>query len=100
MPARLVERRIALMFALFLMLLAAATLRAGYLFAFKGGSLKKLAATQQIEDLSVPAKRGTITDRHGIALAISADASTVFAGTGVKAVDPSALCRWWAASAK
>jgi cell division protein FtsI (penicillin-binding protein 3) len=91
-PARLVERRIGLMFALFLVLLGAATLRAGYLFAFKGGSLKKLAATQQIEDLSVPAKRGTITDRHGIALAISADASTVFA-TPFQVQDPVATAR-------
>ena len=80
------------MFAIFLALIALATLRAGYLFAFKGGSLKKLASTQQIEDLSVPAKRGTVTDRHGISLAVSADASTVFA-TPFLIRDPVATAR-------
>jgi cell division protein FtsI (penicillin-binding protein 3) len=77
--ARLVERRIGLLFAVFLMLLALAVLRAGYLMAFKGGQLKRLANTQQVEDVKLIAKRGTITDRHGAALAISEDASTVYA---------------------
>jgi cell division protein FtsI (penicillin-binding protein 3) len=78
-PVRLIERRIGLLFACFLALLALATLRAGYLFAFKGGSLKQLAATQQVENLTEIAPRGTITDRHGTDLAVSEDASTVYA---------------------
>ena len=35
--------------------------------------------TQQVEDLDVPARRGTITDRRGVELAVSEDAVTVFA---------------------
>jgi cell division protein FtsI (penicillin-binding protein 3) len=78
-PARLVERRIGLLFAVFLMLLGLAVLRAGYLFAFKGGELKSLAATQQVENMTMPAKRGTIYDRHGRELAVSEVAATVYA---------------------
>jgi hypothetical protein len=49
---RLANRRIGLLFAFFLMLLSVAALRAGYLFAFKGGELKSLAATQQVENIT------------------------------------------------
>jgi cell division protein FtsI (penicillin-binding protein 3) len=76
---RLVERRIGLLFALFLVLLSAATLRATWLGTVKAGALKKRALTQQVEQLDVPARRGTITDRHGVELAVSEDAVTVFA---------------------
>src|SRR2546425_5756624 len=78
-PVRLIERRIGLLFASFLLLLSLATFRAGYLFAFKGSSLRQLAATQQAENLTEIAKRGTITDRRGTDLAVSEDASTVYA---------------------
>ena len=77
--ARLTERRVGLLFAVFLALLAFAGLRAGYLLAFKGGDLKPRAATQQVENVTVIAQRGTITDRNGAELAVSEDASTVFA---------------------
>ena len=77
--ARLTERRVGLLFAVFLGMLAFAGLRAGYLLAFKGGDLKLRAATQQVENVTVIAPRGTITDRNGAELAVSEDASTVFA---------------------
>jgi cell division protein FtsI (penicillin-binding protein 3) len=67
------------MFAIFLLALAFATLRAGYLLAFKGGDLKTMAATQHVQDVTLIAKRGTITDRHGAELAVSEDAATIFA---------------------
>jgi cell division protein FtsI (penicillin-binding protein 3) len=76
---RLVERRIGLLFALFLLLLGAAALRATWLGTVRAGSLKHRAVSQQREDLKVPARRGTITDRHGTELAVSEDAVTVFA---------------------
>jgi cell division protein FtsI/penicillin-binding protein 2 len=76
---RLVERRIGLLFALFLVLLAAAILRATWLGTVEAGGLKERALTQQTEQLGVPARRGTITDRHGVELAVSDDATTVFA---------------------
>ena len=77
--ARLTERRVGLLFAVFLVLLMFASLRAGYLLAFKGGDLKSRAAMQQVENVTVIARRGTITDRNGAELAVSEDASTVFA---------------------
>ncbi len=76
---RLVDRRIGLLFAVFLLLLGLATLRATWLGTVQAGSLSKRAATQQVEDLKVPATRGTVTDRHGVELAVSEEATTVFA---------------------
>jgi cell division protein FtsI (penicillin-binding protein 3) len=76
---RLVDRRIGLLFALFLLLLGLATVRATWLGTVRASSLKSRAATQQVEDLTVPATRGTITDRHGVELAVSEEATTVYA---------------------
>jgi cell division protein FtsI (penicillin-binding protein 3) len=76
---RLVERRIGLLFALFLLLLGAATARATWIGTVKAGSLGDRALQQQVEDMVVHARRGTIMDRHGMDLAISEDAVTVFA---------------------
>jgi cell division protein FtsI/penicillin-binding protein 2 len=76
---QLVERRIGLLFALFLLLLSAATLRATWLGTIRAGSLKKRALSQQVEHIDVPGRRGTISDRHGVELAVSEDSITVFA---------------------
>jgi cell division protein FtsI (penicillin-binding protein 3) len=76
---KLVERRIGLLFALFLLLLGAATARAAWLGTVKSESLGERAVQQQVEDLVVPARRGTILDRRGVELAVSEDAVTVFA---------------------
>jgi cell division protein FtsI (penicillin-binding protein 3) len=76
---RLVNRRIGLLFAIFLVLLGAATARAAWLGTFGSGHLDERAATQQTEDLTVFARRGTITDRNGVELAVSDDSVTVFA---------------------
>ena len=78
-PTRLVERRIGLLFALFLMLLGLAALRATWLGTVKSGSLSDRAVSQQIEDIADPARRGTIFDRNGVELAVSEDSVTVFA---------------------
>ncbi len=75
----LLNRRIGLLFALFLCLLGLASLRAVWLGTVKASGLKERADTQQVEDLDVPATRGTITDRNGLELAVSEDAVTVFA---------------------
>src|ERR687895_803819 len=75
---KLVERRIGLLFALFLLLLGAATARAAWLGTVKSDSLGDRAVQQQIEELVVPAPRGTIIDRHGVDLAVSEDAVSVF----------------------
>jgi cell division protein FtsI (penicillin-binding protein 3) len=76
---RLVERRIGLLFALFLVLLSLAGLRATWLGTVKASSLKQRAASQQVQEIALPARRGTISDRHGVELAVSEDATTVFA---------------------
>ena len=75
----LINRRIGLLFALFLLLLGLASMRAAWLGTVRADSLKERAVTQQVEDLDVPARRGTITDRRGVELAVSEDAVTVFA---------------------
>jgi cell division protein FtsI (penicillin-binding protein 3) len=78
-PTRLVERRIGLLFAMFLMLLAIAALRATWLGTIRSGSLSQRAVSQQIQNVDDPAQRGTIYDRNGVELAVSEDSVTVFA---------------------
>jgi cell division protein FtsI (penicillin-binding protein 3) len=73
------QRRIGALFAVFLALLAAAAARAAYLGVVHGAALRKVARTQQVTDETVPAQRGTVTDRNGTALAISEPADDVSA---------------------
>jgi cell division protein FtsI/penicillin-binding protein 2 len=68
-----VDRRIGILFLAFLALLAIALMRATYL------ALQRAAATQQVVTEVIPAPRGTITDRHGVELAISESADDVVA---------------------
>jgi cell division protein FtsI (penicillin-binding protein 3) len=75
----LVERRIGLLFAFFLVLLALAAGRSLQLGVLKGGMLTKAAASQQTADTVVPAHRGTIVDRHGVELAVSQAADDISA---------------------
>jgi cell division protein FtsI (penicillin-binding protein 3) len=76
---RLIERRIGLLFAVFLALLALAGIRAGWLGVVRADALRKVAATQQTAKVVVPAERGAITDRNGIELAVSQPATTIAA---------------------
>ena len=73
----LIERRIGLVFAGFLVLLSFAAARAVWLGTVQAGTLKQAAATQQESKVTVPARRGAITDRNGIELAVSQPATTV-----------------------
>jgi cell division protein FtsI (penicillin-binding protein 3) len=72
-----VPRRIGLLFAVFLGLLAIAGVRATYLGAVKGTSLKNAAATQQAAEVEVPARRGAIVDRRGVELAVTEPADDI-----------------------
>jgi cell division protein FtsI (penicillin-binding protein 3) len=74
-----IDRRIGLLFLVFLLALGLATLRAGWLGAVRAPALKQAAATQQVQELTLPAPRGTITDRNGAVLAVSEPASDVSA---------------------
>jgi cell division protein FtsI/penicillin-binding protein 2 len=76
---RLIERRIGLLFAVFLFLLCAGAARAAWLGVIKRGTLEKAAVTQQQADVVVPARRGSISDDHGIQLAVSEPAVDVAA---------------------
>ena len=73
------NRRIGLLFGLFLVLLVCAVGRATWLTTVKAADLKSRALSQQVEDINVPAARGSIVDRHGLDLAVSEEATTVFA---------------------
>jgi cell division protein FtsI (penicillin-binding protein 3) len=75
----LTDRRIGLLFLVFVGALGVATLRAGWLGAVRAPALKRAAATQQVQTLELPAPRGTITDRNGAVLAVSEPASDVSA---------------------
>jgi cell division protein FtsI/penicillin-binding protein 2 len=73
------NRRIGLLFGVFLCLLVCAIGRATWLASVKASDLKSRALSQQVADIDVPAARGSITDRHGLDLAVSEEAVTVFA---------------------
>jgi cell division protein FtsI/penicillin-binding protein 2 len=88
----LIERRIGLLFAVFLGMLLLAGARAGWLGVVRASSLKEAAATQQKSDIIVPARRGTITDINGTELAVSQPAQTI-AATPYLIKDPAEAAR-------
>jgi cell division protein FtsI (penicillin-binding protein 3) len=73
------DRRIGILFLVFLGLLGVALARATYLGSVRAGSLERAAATQQVSNVTVPAPRGTITDRNGSELAVSESADDIVA---------------------
>ena len=79
----LLERRIGLLFAVFLVLLALAGLRATWLGGVRANDMRSRAVSQQVQNVDVSARRGTIRDRHGMELAVSEDSVTVFANPKV-----------------
>ncbi|MFI5028311.1 MAG: peptidoglycan D,D-transpeptidase FtsI family protein [Solirubrobacterales bacterium] len=85
---RVIERRIGLLFAGFLLCFLIIVARAFWLQGVQGAQLASEAAYQQTESVMVPGLRGTILDRHGDALAASEDASTIYA-TPYQVKDPS-----------
>jgi cell division protein FtsI/penicillin-binding protein 2 len=89
---RLIERRIGLVFALFLIGLGIAAGKALWLGVVKASALRGAAATQQKATLTVPARRGPITDRNGEELAVSQPATSV-AATPYLIGDPLAVAR-------
>lgn len=76
---QLVERRIGLLFALFLAALAVGATKAAWLGVVKAPALQRAAATQQEADIVIPARRGSITDVHGTDLAVSEPANDITA---------------------
>jgi cell division protein FtsI/penicillin-binding protein 2 len=76
---QLIERRIGLVFALFLLFLAGGALRSVWLGVVRADALTEAAATQQQQTIDVPARRGSIVDRAGLELAVSEPAASVAA---------------------
>ena len=75
----LVDRRIGLLFLVFLLALTLAFGRALWFGTASRDRLAQAAATQQVSTDVVPAIRGAITDRHGVELAVSEPASDISA---------------------
>jgi len=67
----LIDRRVGLLFGVILLLLALAVGRAIDLGTFRSRALQAAAATEHINTVSIPAVRGSITDRNGVFLALS-----------------------------
>lgn len=78
-PVDTIDRRVGLLFGIFLVLMLIAAARAAYLGVFRGPALKKLAAVQQVQHQAIPAERGEITDRNGVVLALTESADEVVA---------------------
>ena len=83
----LIDRRLGLLFAAFVLLLALVMVRAAWVQGVNGGSLSAEAQSQQVQNILVPGSRGTIYDRNGDELAVSEDAATVIA-TPYQVEDP------------
>lgn len=76
---QLIERRIGLLSAIFLLFFVLAIGRASKLMVLDHASFKAQATGQQVGDIMVPAPRGAILDRNGNELAVSTDAADVSA---------------------
>jgi cell division protein FtsI (penicillin-binding protein 3) len=76
---RLIERRIGLLFAGFLVAFLLIVCRAFWLQGVEASQLSSQALDQQSQNLKVPGLRGAILDRNGTRLASSEDAATIYA---------------------
>jgi cell division protein FtsI (penicillin-binding protein 3) len=74
-----VQSRIGGIFGLFFVLLVLAAGRTFYLGVVRGGTLRKVASSEQLSYETVSAQRGTITDRNGVDLAVSEPAQDISA---------------------
>ncbi len=76
---RVIERRIGLLFAAFLLCFGVIVARAFWLQGVQGAQLASQAVSQQTQSILLPSLRGSVLDRHGNELATSEDAATIFA---------------------
>jgi cell division protein FtsI (penicillin-binding protein 3) len=88
----LIDRRIGLLFAAFVLLLSIVIAKSLWIQGVRGGGLSADAQSQQTETVVVPGQRGAILDRNGKELAVSEDAATVFA-TPYQVSEPAAAAR-------
>src|SRR6478752_3230720 len=76
---KVIERRVGLLFAGFLLCFLVIIGRAFWLQGVQGGALASEAISQQTETVMVPGLRGSLLDRNGNQLAASEDAATIYA---------------------
>lgn len=76
-PSLMIKKRLLFLLVLFTFLFMVLILRVGWLQIIKGDFYQKLAFEQQNRDRIIPPKRGTIYDRNGKKLAISASVEQV-----------------------
>jgi cell division protein FtsI (penicillin-binding protein 3) len=76
---KIIERRIGLLFAGFLVCFLVIACRAFWLQGVQGAQLASEAISQQSQSIPLPSRRGSLLDRHGNALVASEDAATIFA---------------------
>ncbi|HET6831116.1 MAG TPA: penicillin-binding protein 2 [Solirubrobacterales bacterium] len=76
---RLIEKRVGLLFAAFMLAFCVVMIRTAWLQTVKGGEYSADARSQQVATVTVPGIRGAILDRRGNALAVSEEAATIFA---------------------
>jgi cell division protein FtsI (penicillin-binding protein 3) len=76
---RVIERRIGLLFAGFLLCFLVIVCRAFWLQGVQGAQLASEATSQQTQSIPLPGLRGSLLDRHGNALVSSEDSATIFA---------------------
>jgi cell division protein FtsI (penicillin-binding protein 3) len=79
MAARVANRRIRLLAAVFALVFGLALARAGWLQAIRASALTRLAVSQHREIVDVPAHRGTMYDRLGFEVALGSPTITVYA---------------------
>jgi len=73
------QRRIGWLFAIFVLLLAVAGVRALQLATLSSGRLSSVANAEHVTTVTTPAPRGSIVDRHGDLLAVTAAADDITA---------------------
>jgi cell division protein FtsI (penicillin-binding protein 3) len=88
----MIERRIGLLFACFLLLLVVVIGRAAWVQGVQGGMLSADAQSQQTQTVTIPGRRGRILDRNRRELAVSEDAADVIA-TPYQVKDPAQAAR-------
>ena len=72
------KKRLVICFAFICLLIVGLSFRVGWVQIVKGEEYKRMAAGQQTRDISIVAKRGTIYDRKGEELAMSAISFSVW----------------------
>jgi cell division protein FtsI (penicillin-binding protein 3) len=79
LSARVQNRRIRLLLALFVLAFGLTFARAAWLQGVRAASLGRMASSQHSDVVTIPAGRGTIYDRGGVQLALGEQAMTVWA---------------------